>query len=700
VTSSSFAKVLARIVIGVSLLATAAFCQNTVSVVSGDGQVIRIQNATPASNLLTVIVRDSAGNPVPKATLTWAVSPTGQGQVTSPSTVTDANGKSTNSFIAPNLLGFVTTSFAQTKITATLGSSVATFVETVMGSDGNINYLTSQVIHPSGSQLPLNGVSGQQGAVPIQLRVFVVGGSSIGAGVPHVLMTVAQEAGSAATATCAEGSVFTDANGFATCHVLYGKVGSGALDVSTSLGTITFSFNVTQGPPGLITVVSGDNQTGRPGQPLAAPLRATVSDLGGNVLAGVSVSFQAVVANTVTFTNVQSTSDAQGRVSAVATPAATDAGGPVKVTVSTLDGKASATFTITVQLNLAPLTIAAGNNQSAKIGTAFATQLAVIVTDTSGNPIQNEAVTFAVTSGSATLGTPNPATTNALGQASITVTAGTTPGPVLVTATVGTLSTQFNLTVQPPGPSCIAGSTFFNGASFLPFISPGGVATIYCSGIAQGIQGVVMPSLFGGPLPYQIAGVSVTFGTANIPAPIYDVVNWNGSESVTVEVPVDETLVGPQIPVTITASDGSTTVNADVSQAAPGIFESIGSDNVHRAVVLRPDGSVATSANPILRGETGRTFVTGLIPPAGLGTDMLSPLDSDIAITTPVIVGVDNAGVKVVLVQYARNMVGVWEVQFVVPSSGAAGPRDAPFAVAVPVNGKLVFAQSSLIPVQ
>jgi uncharacterized protein (TIGR03437 family) len=700
VTTSSFAKVLARIVIGVSLLATAAFCQNTVSVVSGDGQVIRIQNVTPANNPLTIIVRDSAGNPVPKATVTWAVSPAGQGNLTFPTTVTDSTGKSTNAFIAPNLLQFQTTSFAQSKVTATLGSSTATFTETVMGSDGNINFLTAQVIHPSGAELPLTGISGQQGTVPIVLRVFAIGGSSIGAGVSHVQMTVAQETGSPATATCAEGAVFTDSNGFATCHVLYGKLGSGALDVTTSLGTITFSFNVSVGPPGLITILSGDQQTGPPGQALPLPLRAQVSDLGGNVLQGVSVSFQPVVANTVTFTNVQSTSDAQGRVSAVATPTATAAGGPVKVSVSTLDGKASATFTINVKFNVGPLTKSAGDQQSAKVGTAFANPLIVTVNDTNGSPLPNTAVTFAVTSGSAKLGTPNPATTNAQGQASITVTAGNTPGPVVVTATVGNQSTQFNLTVQPPGPSCTAGSTFFNGASSLPFISPGGIATIYCSGIAQGIQGVVAPTLFGGPLPYQIAGVSVTFGTANIPAPIFDVVNWNGSESVTVEVPVDETLVGPQIPVTITASDGSTTVNANISQAAPGIFESIGSDNVRRAVVLRPDGSEATTANPLLRGETGRVFVTGLVSPPGLGTNMLSPIDSDIAITTPVIVGVDNAGVKVPSVHYARNMVGVWEVEFVVPTTGKAGPRDAPFAVAVPVSGKLVFGQSSLIPVK
>jgi uncharacterized protein (TIGR03437 family) len=699
VISFSLAKVFARTVIGVSLLATTAFSQ-TVSIVSGDGQILKVSSPTPATNLPTVIVRDSSGKPVPKATLTWTVSPQGQGNVTFPTTVTDANGKATNSYLAPNLLQFSTTSFAQTKVTATLGSSSASFTITVENSVAGVDFLSAQIIHPSPSELPLTGISGQQASVPIQVRVFATGGSSINAGVPHVLLIVAQEAGSAATATCAEGSVFTDANGFAICHVVFGKLGSGALDVTPSgLGTITLSFQVSEGPPGLITILSGDLQTGNPGQALPIPLLAQVSDLGGNLISGVDVLFQAVVANTVTFTNVHSTSDSQGRVSAVATPAASDVGGAVQVRVISSDGKASATFTINIKLNVGQLTITAGDQQSAKMGTTFGNPLIVTVTDTGGNPLANAAVTFAVTSGSVTIGTAN-ATTNAQGQASTTVTAGNTPGPATVTATVGGKSAQFSLTVLPPGPSCTPGSTFFNGASLQPKIAPGVMATIFCSGIATGIQGVVMPNLFGGPLPYQIAGVSVTFGATNIPAPVFDVVSWNGSESVTVEVPIDATLVGSDIPVTVTASDGSTTVNADILQAAPGIFESIGTDNKRRAVVLRPDGSVATPGNPLLLGEIGRAFVTGLIPPPGLGTNMLSPIDSDIAITTPVIVGVDNAGVQVPSVKYARNLVGVWEVEFVVPSSSTPGPRDAAFAVAVPVSGKLVFGQSSLIPVK
>jgi uncharacterized protein (TIGR03437 family) len=259
------------------------------------------------------------------------------------------------------------------------------------------------------------------------------------------------------------------------------------------------------------------------------------------------------------------------------------------------------------------------------------------------------------------------------------------------------VSVQFNLTSRLPGPQCIDGQTFFNGASFKAnWISPGSVVTIYCSGIADNIQGVVQPSFFG-PLPYQIAGVTVTFGST--PAPIYDVANVNGSESVTIQVPLEATLGGDT--VTIAANGGSTTLNATVLEAAPGFFETgdIGPDGRRLAVVLRPDGSVVTADNPILRGEIGRAFVTGLTAPAGLTTDALSPIDSDIQITSGVVTGISNRGVPTIAVNYARNVVGIWEVQFKVPDNATPG-RD-PFALAmITSTGKRAYTQASAIVVK
>jgi len=425
-----------------------------------------------------------------------------------------------------------------------------------------------------------------------------------------------------------------------------------------------------------------------------------VTDLGGNPLPGVSLVYEPVVPGTVALSDVRATSDALGHVQARATPG--NVNGQVKVRVRTADGGVAATFIINVNLIVGSLTKISGDQQTpAVVDTAFADPLTVQVNDTSGQPLPGTPVTFAVASGSATLGTTN-AITNAQGQAGTTITAGDTAGSIVVTATVtsasGPVFVQFNLSSRLKGPQCTDGATFYNGASFKAnWISPGSVVTIYCSGIADNVQGVVQPSLFG-PLPYQIAGVTVTFG--NTPAPLFNLVNIDGMESVTVEVPLEAAVGGDT--VTIAANGGSTTVNANILEAAPGFFEwgDLGPDNRRMAVVLRPDGSVVTATNPILRGEIGRAFVTGLIAPAGLGTNALAPLDSDIEITSGVVTGINNAGVPTISVKYAHNLVGIWEVQFKVPDNAKAGLRD-PFALAmITSSGKRVYTQPSVIAIK
>ena len=706
---SSRAKFSYRILAGLLLLAGAAFSQ-TISIVSGDGQLVSTFT-NPQSTPMVVVVHDAAGNPIPNATVTWAViSGTSTGGLLNFKTTTDSNGQTSNDFVPPILpLG---ASLLQSTVSATYGSSTVNF--TIMSVSFQNGVFGAQIVavSPTASQQPsacntstvsapcLLGPAGSQSLVPIKIQVTAVGGFQSGAGIPNLLMTVSAPSGGPSIA-CAGGNPKTDATGTATCNVVFGgKVGTAFVTATIGYAaTYTFNFKVTVGPPSIIAPITGDRQSGNAGQALPVPLVAQVTDAGGNPLSGISLVFAPAVQGTVFLSNVNATSDNRGLVSANATLGSV--AGPVEVTVSTSDGKIVGTFHLTVNVQVGGLQTS-GDQQSAIVGNQFTNPLMVTVVDTNGNPIQGAQVTFVVASGSATLGTTS-ATTNASGQVSTTVTAGNTPGPVSVTANVsGTSSTAtFNLTVRPLGPSCIPGSTFVNGASFKPHISPGAVATIYCSGIADNIQGTVMPSLFG-PLPYQVAGVQVTFGSNNIPAPIFDVSNVNGMESVTVEVPL-ETPVDPGVPVTITANGqpNTTPVTANIEQVAPGIFEAgdVGPDGLRTAVVLRPDGSVASATNPILRGENGRAFVTGLIPPAGLATDMLSPLDSDIVITTPVIVGINNAGVTTISVKYARNLVGIWEVEFLVPSNTAQNLR-APFAILIRTSSGPVFSQSSTIPVQ
>ena len=713
---SSCSKLIARCVIGISL-AGAALCQS-ISIVSGDGQVLQpLVSSSAAVQPLVVLVLDAAGNPVANGTVTWAVITPQGGSVNFTTTKTDSTGQTSNSLVAPALpLG---NAFFQTNINAVYSSKTATFTETVVGQSQGGALVVAELKSPA-LGTTFVGAAGQQSSTLIQLSVIADSGAQTGQPVAHVLVQVGPADKSyTSTLTCAEGgTLFTDVHGQIKCTPVFGgQIGTGVALVSigvaianvgpannAGLGTFSFNYQVTAGPPAVIVIVSGNNQSGQPGVPLPRPLVAQVTDIAGNALGGVQMTFKAAVAGTVAFSNISDVSDVHGEVTANATPGNTS--GAVLVTIQTSDGKVSATFTINVAANVGQI-LKSGDQQTVATNKAFADPLVITVSNSAGQPIQGAQVGFAVTSGSATLGTTS-TVTNAQGQASTIVTAGSTPGAVVITATVGTSGVTFNLTVVPPGPVCTPGQTFYNGAGFQPnYISPGTVATIYCTGLAQGIQGSVMPNLFG-PLPTQVAGVSVTFATAADPAaasttpnaPIFNVSNYNGSESVTVEVPLEAT-VGPSVPVTIIVNGVGATVSANILSASPGVFDTgaVGTDGLRAAVVLRPDGSVVSPANAIKRGETGRAFVTGLVPPSGLTTNEQLPIDSDIVITTPVIVGVNNAGVKVISVKYAANLVGVWVVEFEVPNDSATG-SNIPFAVAVPITGGLAFSQGSDIAVQ
>jgi len=703
-------KLFARLFVGI-LLAGAAFCQS-LSIVSGDGQVGSPQNNLPAP--LVVLVRDASGNPLPNVTVTWAVTTQQGGNLSFTTSKTDSNGNASNGLFAGLLpLG---ASFFQTTINAVYSTKTVSFTETIVGLFSGTAPEVNLSLKSPAEGTNFTGAAGQQSSTLIQVLVAATVGGQAGQPVAHVLIQIGpSDPHYTATLTCKEGlNLFTDVHGLATCTPVFGgQIGTGVLLVTGGLnpnllGQFTFNYQVTAGPPAVIVIVSGNNQNGQPGQPLPRPLVAQVTDIAGNWLTGVTLAFKAVVPGTVGFSNVNNVSDVHGEVSATATPG--NVSGPVQVSVQTADGKVSATFTINIAVPVGQI-LKSGDQQTGTMGQPFADPLTVTVTDSRGNPIVGAQVTFAITQGSATLGSLT-AVTNAQGQASTTVTAGSIPGPVVITASVNGAGSAgvatFNLTVRTPGPSCTPGQTFYNGAGFQPnYISPGAVATIYCVGLAQGIQGSVVPDLFG-PLPTQVANVSLTFATAADPtaagppnAPIFNVSNYNGQESVSVEVPL-EALVGASVPVTITVGGVSTTgVTATILQGSPGVFDTglAGSDGLRAAVILRPDGSVVSPTNRLARGEIGRAYVTGLIPPAGLTTNAQLPIDTDIVITTPVIVGVDNAGVKVISVKYARNLVGVWEVQFEVPASAKTG-SNLPFAVGIPVSGGHAYSQASDIAIQ
>ena len=165
------------------------------------------------------------------------------------------------------------------------------------------------------------------------------------------------------------------------------------------------------------------------------------------------------------------------------------------------------------------LTVASGDSQTGTTGAALPVPLGVQVAFRAGVPVAGIAVNFAVTSGDAKLSAASGATDPA-GVAGVGLTLGSTPGPVVITASIsGIPSAQFRVTANTgvPLPAISPGGVVGAGGSIpaVGQISSGGFATIYGSNFApEGtFQQVQEGDFVQGRLPTKLAGVCVQVGS-------------------------------------------------------------------------------------------------------------------------------------------------------------------------------------------
>jgi uncharacterized protein (TIGR03437 family) len=304
-----------------------------------------------------------------------------------------------------------------------------------------------------------------------------------------------------------------------------------------------------------------------------------------------------------------------------------------------------------------------------------------------------------VDSGSAILGSGS-VTTGANGRASVLVTAGASPGNVVIRARFGSLApVVFNLVVRALGPVLTA-TSFLNGASLVPGVVPGSVVVITGQGIAQNVQNCVIPVSIVGALPFELAGVSVQWGPDSSPlfSPFFWVCNNSNGEAVAVQAPVDLPLGTAQATVRVAGGGSTTVTNIPVAALQPGIFENTGANNLRYAVVVRPNGSYVSPQNPARRGEILRLFATGLgpvNPPFSTGTP---GAPGQMVLATPV-VGVNNEGVRVVGAEYAVGMVGIYVVTFEMPMDTTVG-SNRPLGLGVYSGSNIIYGNGSSIAIQ
>lgn len=225
---------------GLFVLVSFAASAQSVSMVSGNGQVICSLCPTEINQFdpLVVLVKDSRGNPAPNVTVTWTIASPGgiNGQVQSATTLTAADGTSSNTiFISPPLT--LLTAYVQSTVTANaLGSSV-TFTETngavATGQSGIALVVAGLSGPPSGTVF--TGPAGSVSSIPIQVAV---GTFSPGGPVPGVDVRVVSDPTLPASAACVTspgnqpGSVMTDSTGKATCNLQFGSTtGQGQIRV-------------------------------------------------------------------------------------------------------------------------------------------------------------------------------------------------------------------------------------------------------------------------------------------------------------------------------------------------------------------------------------------------------------------------------------------------------------------------------------
>jgi adhesin/invasin len=449
----------------------------------GAEQTTAVSTAFPLP--LGVRVTDKHSRPVKNVTVAFSAPVSGaSASLSAISAVTDKDGQANVTATANNIAG-------QYEVNASVvGIPPARFVLTNVGTGpAQIVFQTQPANTAAGSTI--NAVT-----------VRVTDGSGNQSAGVTVTMTAQGGAGSLTGTTTAT----SDANGQARfSNLTITTTGTYQLKATAgSVTTLSNSFNITGAVSRIVEVLSGNSQTATVGTAYATPLKVTVKDVYGNLVATASVVFTAPSGGpSVTFDG-SGTATAITDSSGVATSpglTANSQSGPVRVMAATSGASQSAAF---------DLTNAPGPNNRL----AFVQQ----PTNTASGLLIAPPVTVQLKDGSG----------NSLAMANVAVTIQANPLTQQFRAISGTttqntnaagLATFANLSVAQPGNyQLVSSATSFASAQSNPFtITAGSPASIATAGGTP--QSATISTAFADPLAVvvrdasgnPVIGVSVTF---------------------------------------------------------------------------------------------------------------------------------------------------------------------------------------------
>ena len=218
-----------------------------------------------------------------------------------------------------------------------------------------------------------------------------------------------------------------------------------------------------------LKLVSGDEQVDYFGTRLGNPLSVKVEDGNGRAVSDQNVTFEITSPSTTGGEQEARLFSAHSQTPSYRLSVPTNANGVAEVTLQleqrSSNAVTSTTHTIVAQMNGAPdvvfratatvpvpdsLELISGDDQTGNIRTTLSDPFKVRVTDTKGNNVADQTVTFVITEGSGSLSNTNPRTgTDGIAQTYLTL--GNTIGTTTVEARLGTL-TPVTFTARVPVP--------------------------------------------------------------------------------------------------------------------------------------------------------------------------------------------------------------------------------------------------------
>ena len=564
-----------------------------------------------ATNAFTVTLQDPYGNAVKSGSATTV-------NLTSTSTGThefaaNSGGTAVTSVTLPANASSVTAYYGDT----TAGTPTITAVDGTNSGSASVTINAKT----TGDTLSLVSGSGQSAGVGSSVTnpLVVKDADQYGNPVPGVTVTFTPPASGASGTFTTSATAVTGSNGQATSNTYTANTTPGGpynvVASATGASSVNFSETNLVGAAHTVTTTSGSGQSATVATAFTNKLVATVTDLYGNPVSGVTVTFTPPASGASgTFTTSSTAVTNASGVATSNTYTANTTSGTYNV-VASATGASSANFSETNAAKTTgdTLSLASGSGQSTTVGTAFSNPLAATDVDQYGNPVPGVTVTFTppASGASGTFTTSATAVTNASGVAtSNAYTANTVPGG------------PYNVVASATGASSVNFSeTNLVGAAHTVTVTSGNgqfatVATAFTNKLVATVT-----DQYGNPVP----GVTVTF------TPPASGASGSFATSATA----------------VTGSNGQATSNTYTANTIAGGPYNVVASATGASSASFPETNLATSAHTL-------TVTTGSGQNATVAAAFASPLAATVTD------------------QYGNPVSGV-TVTFTPPASGASG---------------------------